>query len=101
MTQGDRQWQPVTLGGDVPPPAGAYSPAVKEGGFVIVSGQVPRDPATGTLVGDDIKMQTRQVVANVSRALEVVGASLSDNETVIVYLADIDDWGKFNIVYIE
>jgi len=101
MTQRERQWQPVTLGGDVPPPAGAYSPAVKAGPFVFVSGQVPRDPATGALVGDDVESQTKQVVANVSRALQAAGASLSDVVSVIVYLADIDDWGKFNTVYKE
>lgn len=101
MTQRERQWQPVTLGGDVPPPAGAYSPAVKAGGFVYVSGQVPRDPASGVLIGDDVESQTKQVVANVSRALQAAGASLSDVVSVIVYLADIDDWGKFNAVYKE
>jgi len=101
MTQRERQWQPVTLGGDVPPPAGAYSPAVKAGGFVYVSGQVPRDPVTGALIGDDVESQTKQVVANVSRALQAAGASLSDVVSVIVYLSDIDDWGKFNIVYKE
>ena len=101
MTQRERQWQPITLGGDVPPPVGAYSPAVKAGGFVFVSGQVPRDPATGALVGDDVESQTKQVIANISRALEASGASLSDVVSVIVYLADIDDWGKFNTVYKE
>jgi len=101
MTQRERQWQPITLGGDVPPPVGAYSPAVKAGGFVFVSGQVPRDPATGALVGDDVESQTKQVIANISRALEASGASLSDVVSVIVYLADIDDWGKFNAVYKE
>jgi 2-iminobutanoate/2-iminopropanoate deaminase len=101
MTERERQWQPVTFGGNVPPPVGAYSPAAKAGGFVFVSGQVPRDPATGTLIGDDVESQTRQVVANVSRALGAAGASLSDVVSVIVYLADIDDWGKFNTVYKE
>ena len=101
MTQRERQWQPVTLGGDVPAPAGAYSPAVKAGGFVFVSGQVPRDPVSGALVGDDVESQTKQVIANVSRALEAAGASLTDVVSVVVYLADIDDWGKFNSVYKE
>src|SRR4051794_38357296 len=101
MTQRERQWQPVRLGDDIPAPAGAYSPAVKAGGVVFGSGQGPRDPATGALVGDDIESQTKQVVANVSRALQAAGASLSDVVSVIVYLADIDDWGKFNAVYKE
>ena len=99
MTQRERQWQPVLLGGDVPPPVGAYSPAARAGGFVFVSGQVPRDPVTGTLVGDDIESQTKQVVANVERALVAAGATLADVVSVIVYLADIDDWGRFNTAY--
>ena len=99
MTQRERQWQPVRLGDDVPPPVGAYSPAVRAGGFVFVSGQVPRDPVSGNLVGSDIESQTTQVVANITRALEAAGASLSDVVSVIVYLADVDDWGRFNTVY--
>lgn len=99
MTQRERQWQPVTLGGDVPPPAGAYTPAIRAGGFVYVSGQLPRDPASGELVGDDVESQTRQVVRNVQRALEAAGATLADLVSVTVYLADVDDWGRFNAVY--
>jgi 2-iminobutanoate/2-iminopropanoate deaminase len=99
MIQRERQWQPVRLGDDVPPPAGAYSPAARAGGFVFVSGQVPRDPVTGKLVGDDVEGQTKQVVANVERALRAAGAELSDVVSVIVYLADIDDWGRFNEAY--
>lgn len=101
MTQHERQWQPVMLGGDVPPPAGAYSPAVKAGPFVFVSGQVPRDPASGELIGDDIEGQTRQVMKNVERALTAAGASLSDVVSTTVYLTNIDDWGRFNTVYKE
>ena len=99
MIQRERQWQPVRLGDDVPTPAGAYSPAARAGGFVFVSGQVPRDPVTGKLVGDDVEGQTKQVVANVERALRAAGAELSDVVSVIVYLADIDDWGRFNEAY--
>jgi len=99
MTQRERQWQPVTLGGDVPPPAGAYTPAIRAGGFVYVSGQVPRDPASGELVGDDVESQTKQVMRNVQRALEAAGATLADLVSVTVYLADVDDWGRFNAVY--
>jgi len=101
MTQRERQWQPVRLGGDVPPPAGAYSPAIRAGGFVFVSGQVPRDPVSGELVGDDVESQTRQVIANVRRALEAAGATLGDVVSMVVYLADVDDWGRFNTVYKE
>jgi len=101
MTQRERQWQPVRLGPDVPPPAGAYSPAARAGGFVFVSGQVPRDPVTGQLVGQDIESQARQVIANVERALQAAGAALGDVVSVTAYLSNIDDWGRFNAVYKE
>jgi 2-iminobutanoate/2-iminopropanoate deaminase len=99
MTQRERQWQPVTLGPEVPAPVGAYSAAVRAGGFVFVSGQVPRDPVTGVLIGDDVESQTKAVVVNLERVLRAAGASLSDIVSVIVYLADIDDWGRFNTAY--
>ena len=101
MIQRERQWQPVRLGADVPAPAGAYSPAVKAGGFAFVSGQVPRDPVTGEMAADDIESQTRQVMRNVERALDAAGATLGDVVSVIVYLANPDDWGAFNAVYKE
>jgi len=101
MKQSERQWQPFQLGGDVPPPVGAYSPAARAGDFVFVSGQVPRDPASGQLIGDDIETQTKQVIRNVERALGTAGASLADVVSVVVYLADVDDWGKFNTLYKE
>jgi len=101
MKQSERQWQPVTLAGDTPPPVGAYSPGVRAGGFVFVSGQVPRDLKTGENVGGDIEAQTRQVLLNVRNVLEAGGASLSDLVSVTVYLATIDDWGRFNTVYKE
>jgi 2-iminobutanoate/2-iminopropanoate deaminase len=101
MTQRERQWQPVRLGPDVPAPAGAYSPAVRAGAFVFVSGQVPRDPVSGTMVGDHIESQTAQVMANATRVLEAAGATLSDIVSVTVYLANDDDWGRFNAAYKE
>src|SRR3954451_15756376 len=99
MTQRERQWQPVRLGPEVPPPAGAYSPAAKAGPFVFVSGQVPRDPVTGQLVGDDVESQTKQVMADVPRALAGGGAELRQRVSVAGVLSNIDDWGKFNVAY--
>jgi 2-iminobutanoate/2-iminopropanoate deaminase len=99
MTQRERQWQPVTLGPEVPAPVGAYSAAVRAGPFVFVSGQVPRDPVTGQLIGNDVESQTAQVVKNLERVLKAAGASLSDIVSVIVYLENIEDWGRFNTAY--
>jgi 2-iminobutanoate/2-iminopropanoate deaminase len=94
------EWSPVILP-DLPPPKGPYSPAVRAGPFIYVSGQVPRDPASGQLIGDDVATQTRQTLSNVQRILEHCGASLRDVISVTVYLANVDDWGSMNEVYTE
>ena len=101
MADGSRSWQPAFLPGDVPKPVGAYSPAVRAGDFVFISGQVPVDPKTQEVVSGDFQTQTRQTLSNVKAALAAGGASLDDVVSVIAYLADVDDWGKFNDIYKE
>ncbi len=96
-----RFWQPVSLGPDVSTPKGAYSPGARLGDLLFVSGQVPRDVRTGELLGDDIRAQSRGVLANVRRVLEAGGSSLDDVVAVTAYLANVDDWGAFNEVYRE
>lgn len=96
-----RSWQPASLPGDIPKPVGAYSPAVRAGDLVFISGQVPRDPRSGALPGEDIESQTRQCLANVKGALAAAGATLDDVVSTTVYLADVDHWGKFNDIYKE
>lgn len=99
MPDADRRWTPVTLAPAAPPPAGPYSPGVRAGQFVFVSGQVPRDPRSGQLVGSDVRAQARQVLANVRGVLEAAGCSLADVVSVTVYLTDVDDWSAFNEEY--
>ena len=96
-----RHWQPLSLSPDVPTPKGAYSPGVRCGDLLFVSGQVPRDARTGQLLGDDIRAQTRGVLGNLRRVLEAGGATLDDVVAVNAYLADPDDWEAFNQVYRE
>ena len=93
-------WKPIVIP-DAPPPNGPYSPAVRAGDFIYVSGQTPRDPGTGVLVGADIATQTRQTLVNVQRLLREAGASMDDVVSVIIYLTDIDDWSAMNVVYGE
>ena len=93
-------WRSVMLP-DAPPPKGAYSPGVRAGDLVFVSGQVPRDPRTGELVGDDVATQTRQVLRNVEGVLAAAGATLKDVVSVTVYLTNVDDWSTFDGVYRE
>ncbi|MCU0636492.1 MAG: RidA family protein [Gemmatimonadaceae bacterium] len=95
-----RPWTPVFLEG-LPLPAGAYSPGVRAGPLLFISGQVPKDPATGQLVGDDVAAQTRQVFANLERVLAAAGGSLANLAAMTVHLADVDEWGAFDAVYRE
>lgn len=95
----DRNWTPVTLGPAFPPPVGPYSPAVRAGDLVFVSGQVPRDPKSGELLGQTIEEQARGTLANLKRALEAAGASIQQVVACTVYLVDENDWARFNEVY--
>ena len=99
MAQESRNWQPITLGSDVPPPVGANSPGTRAGRMIFVSGQVPKDPRTGAIEGNDIATQTRRTLENVQAVLKAGGASLRDVVMVTVYLANEDHWGEFNAVY--
>jgi 2-iminobutanoate/2-iminopropanoate deaminase len=94
----DRAWSVPRLGEGRPKPAGAYSPVVRAGDLLFVSGQVPRDPDTGVMP-DGVVAQTRAVFRNLSLVLEAAGATLSDVVSVTAYLARIEDWGEFNEEY--
>jgi len=85
----------------VPTPRGPYSPAVRAGDFIYVSGQGPIDPATDKLSPGDIRHETRQVLANIRRILEGCGASLSDVVKCGVFLRDGGDFKAMNEVYAE
>lgn len=98
MSDSERDWTPVPLH-DFPAPAGAYSPGVRAGNLFFVSGQTPRDPATSQIVGTTIEEQTRVTLANIERILTTGGARLTNVVSVTVYLADEDDWGRFNETY--
>jgi 2-iminobutanoate/2-iminopropanoate deaminase len=98
MSANDRDWTSIPLP-DLTPPAGAYSPGVRAGNLLFVSGQTPRDPATGQIVGSTVEEQTRVTLANLSRILVAGGAALPNVVSVTVYLADENDWGAFDKVY--
>jgi 2-iminobutanoate/2-iminopropanoate deaminase len=95
MTQ-NRGWEPIILG---KPPVGAYSPAVRAGDYLFLSGQVPIDPETGALIGADVAAQTHAVLDRIERLLAHAGSSLRDVVSVTAYLADINDWDTFNDAY--
>ena len=80
----------------VPVPRGPYSPAVKAGGFIFVSGQVPVDPATNQVMLGDVKHETRIILNNIKRILEGAGASLAQVVKCHVYLANGSDFAAMN-----
>ncbi|HXS93841.1 MAG TPA: Rid family detoxifying hydrolase [Candidatus Limnocylindrales bacterium] len=82
-------------------PRGPYSPGVKCGDFIYVSGQIPVDPETNKPVTGDIKAETRQVLENVKRVLEGCGATIADVVKCNVYLVDVTDFAAMNEVYSE
>ncbi len=84
-----------------PTPRGPYSPAVRAGDFIYVSGQGPVDPATDKLSPGDISHQTRLVLSNIKRILESCGAAMQDVVKCSVFLKDGADFQAMNAVYAE
>ena len=82
-----------------PAPVGPYSQAVKAGGWLYASGQIPLDPQTGQLVQGGIEHETRQVMDNLSAVLAAAGASFQQVVKVTVYLTDMQDFPAFNAVF--
>ncbi len=84
---------------NAPGAIGPYSQAIKAGGLVFCSGQIPIDPATGNFVSDNVSEQTDQVLKNLSAVLEAAGSSLDGVVKTTVFLADMNDFGEMNEVY--
>ena len=82
-------------------PRGPYSPAVRAGDFLFVSGQGPLDRENNQLSFGDVRHETRLVLSNIRFILEGCGASMSDVVKVTVYLADGKDFAAMNEVYAE
>lgn len=78
---------------------GPYSPAVRVGRFLFVSGQIALDQETGQLRNDNIEVETRQVLDNMSRILRAAGYDSSNVINATVYLKNINDYQKMNAVY--
>lgn len=78
---------------------GPYSQAIKTDGFVFVSGQLPLDPLSGTLVEGDIEKQTHQVMSNLKGILEASGSSLQSVVKNTIFLTNMDDFPQVNEMY--
>jgi 2-iminobutanoate/2-iminopropanoate deaminase len=84
---------------DGPRPVGPYSPAIRAGDLLFVSGQVPFDPSSGALVPGDIAAQTRRVLDNIGALLAAAGLTHDDIVRTTVFLADMNDFAAMNAVY--
>ena len=82
-----------------PAAIGPYSQAIKAGSLVFVSGQIPIDPATGSLVQGDVAVQTRRVLQNIGEILKAAGTSMDAVVRTTVYLVDMNDFAAMNEVY--
>lgn len=84
---------------NAPAAVGPYSQAIAAGGMLYTSGQIALDPATGEIVGDDIKAQAEQVMKNLAAVLAEAGTSQENVIKATCFLKDMGDFGAFNEVY--
>lgn len=84
---------------NAPDAIGPYSQAVKVNGLVFTSGQIAINPATGNVEATTIEGQTEQVMLNLKNLLEASGSSLEKAVKTVCFLADMNDFAKFNEIY--
>ncbi len=82
-----------------PAPIGPYSQAILAGDELFCSGQIPLDPASGEIVGEDAKTQARQVLANLQAVLAAAKFSADEVVKTTIYLVDINDFAAVNGEY--
>ena len=84
-----------------PKAIGPYSQAVKAGGFLFVSGQIPINPETGDLMIASIEEQANQVILNLKSICEAAGSGLEDIVKLTIYLTDLGNFTKVNEAMLE
>jgi 2-iminobutanoate/2-iminopropanoate deaminase len=82
-----------------PKAIGPYSPAVRVGNLLFISGQIPIEPSTSQIVDGDITRQTDQVMRNIGALLEAAGVDFGSVARTTVFLADLSDFAAMNAVY--
>ena len=82
-----------------PAAIGPYSQAIKAGNLLFLSGQIPLDPATGSIVEGGIAAETRQVFHTIGEILKAAGVSFDAVVSATVYVTDMNDFGKVNEIY--
>ncbi len=92
--------QSVTAPG-APEAVGPYVHAVKAGGLLFCSGQIPLDPTSGEIVGDTAAEQAYQCLTNLETVAHAAGVTLADAVKLTVYMTNLDDFASVNAVYGE
>ena len=82
-----------------PPAIGPYSHAVRAGGMLFCSGQIPLDPATGELVGGTAAAQAQRCLENLAAVCAAAGTSLQRALRLTVYMTDLGEFAAVNEVY--
>jgi len=82
-----------------PAAIGPYSQAIKAGQFLFASGQIPINPATGEIEGNDITAQANLVCKNIGEILSAAGTDYEHVVKTTCFLADMGDFAAFNSVY--
>jgi 2-iminobutanoate/2-iminopropanoate deaminase len=84
-----------------PKAIGPYSIGIRSGNFIFTAGQIGLNPKTGEVVPGGIEAETRQVLQNIQIILEVAGSSLDNVVKTTVYLRDMNDFSRMNMIYSE
>lgn len=84
---------------EAPAAVGPYSQAVAVGNLLFCAGQIPLDPATGEIVGEDVTAQTERVCQNITGVLMANGMTFADVVKVTVFLTDLANFAAMNAVY--
>ncbi len=86
---------------NAPAAIGPYSQAVAVGDLIFTSGQIPLDPETGMMVGENVTEQTHRVCKNLQAVLEAAGSSLKSAVKTVCFLSNMADFASFNEVYAQ
>lgn len=84
-----------------PAAIGPYSQAVEVNGLLFTSGVIPIDPETNTLVEGDVEVQARQAIGNLKNLIEAAGSSMDKVVKTVVFIKDMNDFGRINDIYKE
>lgn len=89
----------IILTDQAPAPIGPYSQAVLVGNTLYISGQIPINPESGTLIEESIEAETHQVMKNLEGVLKAAGMSFSNLVRTTIFIKDMNDFSRINVVY--